>query len=107
MNTFIDYSIPGDQDPVEVCSLHYLQPVLPTTKQDHLIAAAFQTVTHKICDTLFSIRTMLLQKQKDDDTTQLSSMSVEVQMIQELITWLDWSDWISCGQCAVDEGKSR
>jgi hypothetical protein len=103
MNTFIDYDIPGKkQDPAEVCSMHYLRPAHPSTEQDHLIAAAFKTVTGRICDTLWELRAMLLRKQKDGNTTDVT---VEVQMIQELNTWLDWSEWISCGQCAVDEGK--
>ncbi|KUJ11900.1 uncharacterized protein LY89DRAFT_673711 [Mollisia scopiformis] len=103
VNTFIDYGTHDEQDPVEVCALHYLQPVSPHTEQDHLIQAAFKTVTHKICDTLNEVRKIVLQKREDENAVDVDDASLEVQLIRELNSWLDWPDWTTCGVCAVDE----
>jgi hypothetical protein len=103
LNLFVDYGTPEVQDPVAACSLHYLQPVQSTTEQDRLIEAAFKILALRICTTLFDIRKLLLGKERDGDTTEQEGIGSAVELIRELIKWLDWSDWKACGQCALDE----
>ena len=101
MNTFVDYGISEGRDPVTVCSEHYLQPVEPSTEQDRLIEAALKVVTRRICNTLWEVRKILLQK--EDDTLEAEATSSAVELVRDLISRLDWSDWKACGQCKVDE----
>ena len=103
MNTFIDYGMSEEQDPVMVCSKHYLQPVQSATDSDRLIEAAFTVVTSRICSTLYGVRKTLLEKRKDVSANSILSVASEVEMIRNLNNWLDWSDWKACGQCGVDE----
>ena len=103
LNTFVDYEIDGEQDPVSACSEHYLQPVQLSTEQDRLIAAAFKTVTRRICSTLFYVRGILLEKHQKNSTGIIEDVGSEVELIRDLKEWLDWSDWKACGQCKVNE----
>ena len=103
MNTFIDYDISEKQDPVTVCSEHFLQPIQSTTESDRLIEAAFKTVTRRICGTLFEVRESLLKKQESDSVEGVYDTTYEVALIRDLNAWLDWSDWKLCGQCGLDE----
>jgi hypothetical protein len=103
LNTFVDYDAPEAQDPVMACSLHFLQPVQPSTEQDRLIEAAFKTVTHRICETLFKARELLLAKERSDATYGLEDADSEAELVRDLNQWLGWPDWKACGQCAVNE----
>ncbi|KAG0646032.1 hypothetical protein D0Z07_7971 [Hyphodiscus hymeniophilus] len=103
INTFIDYGVSESQDPVTVCSEHYLQPVQLVTETDRLLEAGFKTVTRRICSTIFEVRRSLLEKQKDDNINEDDDVSAEMELIRDLTTWLDWSDWKTCGQCELDE----
>ena len=103
LNLFIDYGASEAQDPVMACALHYLKPILPSTEQDRLIEAAFKTVTHRICSTLFEVRRLLFAKEKGEGTEELEDTGSAVDLIRGLNKWLDWSDWKVCGQCGLDE----
>lgn len=102
--TFIDFAVPEERDPVEVCSMHYLQPIQHFTEQDRLLETAFTAVMYRICSTLFEVRHSLLEKQKRSCTEQLAYVENEAGLIEDMNTWLDWSDWITCGHCAIDQG---
>ena len=103
LNLFVEYGNSEPQDPVKTCSLHYLQPVQPTTEQDRLIEIAFKTVTHKICNTIFEVRELILGRQRDGDAKEFETKSSAVGLIRDLMKWLDWSGRKSCGECALDE----
>ena len=103
LNLFVDYGTPEVQDPVAAGSLHYLQPVRSTTEQDRLIEAALKTLTRRICTTLFEVRELLLGKGRDGDTIEHEEIGSAVELIRDLIKWLDWSDRKACGQCALNE----
>jgi hypothetical protein len=49
LDLYIDYDLSKLQDPIEVCSSHYLQPIQASTQQDVLLYSAFKAVTHRIC----------------------------------------------------------
>ena len=100
LNVFVDYDDPT-RDPVEICSAHYLLPIQLSTTQDQLIFAAIETVSHRICDTLFSVREVLLEKQQSPE--HQSSNATAVELVQSLMDWLDWPDWKKCGSCPIDE----
>ena len=48
LDLYIDYDFSKLQDPIEVCSSHYLQPIQASTQQDVLLYSAFKAVTHRI-----------------------------------------------------------
>jgi hypothetical protein len=91
------------QDPIEVCSSHYLQTIQDSTQQDVLLYSASKAVTHRICETLFAVREELVIKEADNIRDELGSTVHSVELIRDLITWLDWSTWKECGQCAYNE----
>lgn len=102
LNLYVEYeSFPIlSEDPITTCALHYLRPVTPSTDQDWLIFAALKTVTHRICETLFAARDILIEKEKQ--STQDAPLSA-VDLVQELIEWLDWTEWKACGPCGYDK----
>jgi hypothetical protein len=100
LNVFVDYDDPT-RDPVEICSVHYLLPIQPSTTQDQLIFAAIVTVSHRICNTLFSVRDVLFERQQSSE--RQSSNATAVELVQSLMGWLDWPDWKKCGPCSIDE----
>ncbi|RDW85192.1 hypothetical protein BP6252_02782 [Coleophoma cylindrospora] len=99
LNMYIDFSetLPNITESTESCSLHYLQPVEPSTAQDHLLYAAIKTATHKICTTLFQAREHLL-----GCTSACEDSSVVPGMIRELKEWLNWTTWKECQSCPQD-----
>jgi hypothetical protein len=105
LNIYIDYKQPsGIESLIETCSMHYLQSVKSSTKQDHLIMAALRVVTCRICKTLFEVRETLLQIENDDSGTEkLASAASPSDLILNLNKWLDWTDWRFCGSCGLDE----
>lgn len=104
LHTFVDYAIPEEeQDPIKTCSMHYLLPVQPTSEQYRLLHVAFETVTRRICATLFEVRASLSKKEDSKDIEELQDTSHEAELIRKLNKWLDWADWKACGQCALDE----
>jgi hypothetical protein len=52
LDLYIDYGFSKPQDPIEVCSSHYLQPIQASIQQDVLLYSAFKAVTRRICDAL-------------------------------------------------------
>jgi hypothetical protein len=102
LTIFMDYKDPSPSimAAMQACTDHYLLPVSPSTPSDHLIYTSVSTVSNKICKTLFSVRSRLISTGNDDDQSALKEMQDE---IKDLITYLDWSTWKSCGKCAYDE----
>jgi hypothetical protein len=103
LDLYIDYDFSKPQDPIEVCSSHYLQPVQTSTQQDILLYSAFKAVTRRICETLFAVREELVIKETDSIKDGLESTVISIELIRHLIMWLDWSIWKECGQCAYNE----
>lgn len=99
LTLFVDYADISSSLPsaIEKCTNHYLLPVAPQTTSDHLIHAAVQTVSNRICKTLFSVRSLLLDEKKD---AGLEKVKADVQV---LIDYLDWSTWTTCPKCDYDE----
>ena len=102
LNLFIDYDSVSIQSAIKTCSLHYLQPVRPMTKTDDLIFAAMETVTNRICNTLFDVREELLAKGKRNDSW-VDQTGVAAQMVLDLMQWLNWTTWTACGECGHEE----
>jgi hypothetical protein len=100
LDLYIDYDFSKLQDPIEVCSSHYLQPIQASTQQDVLLYSAFKAVTHRICETLFAVREELVIKETDGISDESGSTVHSVELIRDLVTWLDWSTWKEYGQCA-------
>lgn len=103
LNMFVDYEdaeLP-EEDPVKECTLHYLSPLTVEvfTEQDHMISAAIEQVTNKICKTLFKVREILLDQAKFDLMDTRSSVA----LILELNKWLNWTVWKYCGHCKPDQ----
>jgi hypothetical protein len=106
LNLFVDYEDPSP-DAIQICSTHYLHPAQPSTSQDHLIAAALETVTQRICTTLFAVRDILIKEEdlepwQEEDHSPSSPSATATGLIRDLITWLDWAGWKECGPCGYD-----
>lgn len=99
LSVFVDYSRVDINASVQKCANHYLLPISPSTASDNLIYAAILTVSEKICSTLFDVREILLK----DGRNGTSAAKPAKQKIANLIEYLDWSTWKSCGKCAYDE----
>lgn len=80
------------------CSSHYLQSVLVSTPQDKIIYHAISRVSERICSTLFTVRDILLANEDEVDAPQEA-----VQLLQDLVDWLDWSSFKRCPPCGYDE----
>lgn len=98
LTLFIEYAdaSPSLSAATEKCANHYLLPVLPETKSDHLIHAAIYKVTNKICKTLFSARALLLTEEKG----AMDEVKIQVKALTED---LNWSTWTTCEKCGYDE----
>jgi hypothetical protein len=100
LNVFVEYNSTDIQAAISQCTYHYLLAATPSTREDFLILAALEEVSHKICETLFQARDLVLSD-SGKDSGHPPPAAVEV--IQELIDWLDWSTWKECGACDYDE----
>ena len=103
INHFIDFSSPLDrQASIASCAARPLEYLVydrgDWTPEDHFILVAFQTVTHRICDTLFSVWLLL-----DLEEHEVSAKND----VQELMDWLGWAVWRGCGGrgCGDDVDK--
>lgn len=95
LNTFIEYKSFSLEKSIETCASHYLRPVKASTKQDKLIYAAVEAVTTRICTTLFQVRADLLGQYNAKGVESVDT-SNSVELIYDLINWLDWSEWRMC-----------
>ncbi|KAH8601197.1 hypothetical protein B0O99DRAFT_251013 [Bisporella sp. PMI_857] len=106
LNLYVNYNatIPPIEESIETCAMHFLLPVMPhlKTAQDRLIYAAIKTVTTRICSTLFSARSLLIES-FHSRTSPSTSVSSAHKLITELIYYLNWPDWKLCPKCAIDE----
>jgi hypothetical protein len=105
LNIFINYKeVASTESLIDTCASYYLRSVKPSTKQDHLILAALNVVTHKICKTLFDVRDILFETEKGDHEEKIVvSSSSALDLIRNLNDWLDWTDWKFCGSCGYDK----
>ncbi|CAG8982576.1 hypothetical protein HYALB_00007292 [Hymenoscyphus albidus] len=99
LGIFIDYENPNIVAAENLCAVHYLTSVIPSTSQDTLIYEALLTVTKQICNTLFEVRKSLLEAEED----QASTVEEAKSKIGILVDYLNWSTWLDCGKCAYDE----
>ncbi|KAK2627798.1 hypothetical protein QTJ16_002444 [Diplocarpon rosae] len=99
LNVFVDYAEPSLSIATERCATSYLTLLTLRTESDFLIYEAIVTVTRKICSTLFELREILLNE--DKELTKLKESPNAA--IQELIEYLSWSTWLECGKCGYDE----
>jgi hypothetical protein len=106
-------------DAIEQCRIHYLRPALSAKErwsaEDELTYASFDTVLNMICQTLFSVRSQLLEasgsnltdyriKGDIDNNAELEKAIENGRTtIQELIDTLGWSIWKKPQPCAPDE----
>lgn len=99
LNVYIDYNKTDIETAKESCAVHYLRPVVPVSTQDHLLHEAILAVSTQICNSLFEVRTMLIEAEENESTNGDAAKSV----VKELISRLDWSTWLECGKCAYNE----
>lgn len=100
LTLFVDGSGAGStEDAIDRCAEFYLKTVTPTTKSDHLIRAAFQTVTHEICSTLFRVRGLVVEDPAPDQLSLAASKSA----LGALMYSLSWTRFKRCPACAIDE----
>ena len=101
LNPFIDYKNYSLETSLRRCTAHYLSPATPSTDQDLLVLVAVEMVSHRICKALFDAREQLVLELGDAHDKYFHEIAVEP--IRELMDWLGWSTWTSCGQCSVDQ----
>ncbi|KAL1852155.1 hypothetical protein Plec18167_005968 [Paecilomyces lecythidis] len=101
LNTFIDYSSPRPNMTAafDQCARHVLSSIDPKTWQDHLIRAALEVVTSKICDSLFLIREIVNAESIKETKDPISKARA---VLKELMAMLRWSVWKECGRCESD-----
>ncbi|KAM0353006.1 hypothetical protein ACHAPU_001891 [Fusarium lateritium] len=106
-------------DAIEQCRVHYLRSALAVKKrwsiEDDLIYTSFDAILGMICQTLFSVRSRLLEasgsglgdyKIKDgfEGNDELEKAASDGRAsIQDLIDSLGWSIWKQPQPCAPDE----
>lgn len=103
LDVFIDYSEKQEDArisaAIERCTNFYLRSITPETEADDLIHAAFESVTTKICSTLFEVRDLVASDALADGT----SLASAIELLRSLITTLGWARFKRCPACAVDE----
>ncbi|KAM0270352.1 hypothetical protein ACHAPA_003536 [Fusarium lateritium] len=106
-------------DAIEQCRIHYLLPALSAKErwsaEDELTYTSFDAVLNLICQTLFSVRSLLLEasgsnltdykiKGDIDNNPELEEAIENGRItIQELIDTLGWSIWKKPQPCTPDE----
>lgn len=88
LSPFIDYSARDDVSESERCATQFLPS--GSLKSGTLAAQAVHGVAHKICSTLIEAG-----KEKDLESA--------VQVIRDLVGYLDWATWKECSGCAANE----
>ncbi|KAL0931249.1 uncharacterized protein CTRU02_213984 [Colletotrichum truncatum] len=102
LDVYIHYPDDGGKpdlpEAISRCSEFYLQIMNPSTEADRLIHAAFQTVTSRICSTLFDIR------ERVSGVAEVSRSDLEwsAEALQSLISFLGWSRFKRCESCDLD-----
>lgn len=91
---FIDYSSRDTSAEIDTCTAHFL----PAASHLHTSQAfeAASTVSRRICTALF---TALSSSTADSVNMPQSPRDI----LDGLMTWLDWSTWKACGPCAANE----
>ncbi|ROW17273.1 hypothetical protein VPNG_01401 [Cytospora leucostoma] len=102
--SYTDHTPMAENLAIGRCTQHYLDPTIlhhdVWTPEDHVIAAAIETVSYKICDALFSARNIL----RSHRTTPLHEVDSSVEqaqtVIRHLVEELRWTTWKECGKCS-------
>ena len=81
------------------CTSLYLQAKAIKTDSDDLIRTAFETVTSKICSSLFDIREII----EEDQRGQSDVLERIQEILRDLIDWLGWARFKRCPPCGLDE----
>lgn len=103
LNTFINYESFSLEESIETCASHYLRSVETSTWPDKLIHVAVKAVTTRICSSLFQVRANLLAR-RNANGSEPEDTSKSVELIHELIAWLDWTAWRMCRpSCPYDQ----
>ncbi|KAH7103496.1 hypothetical protein BKA62DRAFT_828664 [Auriculariales sp. MPI-PUGE-AT-0066] len=94
VNPFINYGVRIDRnESVSRCATSHLTRTQELqhhwTKEDHLIFAAFEVITHRICNTLFDLRPVL-DGPSDDDVLSARATA------RDLMQWLGWARFRGC-----------
>lgn len=93
------------RSPVDRCIQDYLETELfdkaSWTPEDEAIVAAIETVSQRICKSLFAARDMLRSNETIASAAD-KTIGEEIQKgFQELLKDLRWSTWKECGTCPV------
>ncbi|KAK7738625.1 hypothetical protein SLS62_011345, partial [Diatrype stigma] len=102
----------GDNDDLQRCITHYLQPTYPFqdsfTQEDKLIHTAIMAVTTRVCEALFNARKLIRDAylhfyQNPEHAEHLGSTGFIPEVAQrsqkliiELANDLQWTDWNKC-----------
>jgi hypothetical protein len=101
LDLYIDYSEKPQPDlsaAIQRCTNFYLQSIVPLTESDHLLQAAFTSVSSKICTSLFEIRQLV----QGDQAGEESPLEASVRAAADLMHVLGWSRFKQCSGCDVD-----
>ncbi|CAG8910025.1 unnamed protein product [Penicillium egyptiacum] len=88
LSPFIDYSGRDDISEIERCATQFLPP--SSLESGGIAAHAVHGVAHKICSSL-------VEAGKEQD------LESAVQVVRDLVGYLDWGTWKECRGCAVNE----
>ncbi|KAL2174907.1 uncharacterized protein P884DRAFT_331759 [Thermothelomyces heterothallicus CBS 202.75] len=101
LNAHISYDDPdeGHHAAADRCAKFYTRGVQPETHEDHLILAAVETVTQKICSALFQVRKLVVEDSEADARSPDSARKI----LRGLMDKLRWTTWKQRGACGVDE----
>ncbi|PHH80327.1 hypothetical protein CDD80_1966 [Ophiocordyceps camponoti-rufipedis] len=100
-----DSSSLSQKTPIQRCTQHFLLPSSLSkaqwTESDTLIHTAIESVTHDICNTLFSIHISLVQASHDENLT--AAVAAARRDVEHLTQRLAWSEWRKVRRCPVGE----
>ncbi|KAJ5154380.1 uncharacterized protein N7500_009819 [Penicillium coprophilum] len=88
LSPFIDYSKRDDVAEIERCATQFLPPF--PSKGGGIAAHAVHSVAHRICSAL-------VEAGKEQD------LKAAVQIVRNLMGYLDWATWKECRGCAANE----
>ena len=101
---------------IDRCTAHYLMPALPVqdrwSAEDRLIHTAISTVTHRICHTLYSVHSSLVESSVDAKASGSNEgvkqritdiVIISQQVLRHLISELGWTEWKKVRPCPVGQ----
>lgn len=96
LSPFVDYDNRSLVKEIERCTVHFLPDM--TTSSTSLIAKVISSISHTICERMFAAL-----EASDPHAYGRQGRRDAYEELNELITYLDWTVWKECPQCAVDE----